>query len=157
MVYTSKSFYNSGSFSKIFRIYVNLAIITWSLSFWFVFLPIFNCMTVFSFRYFLFSWTIDLKDWRNLLYDFHLRFIWSLLSYRFDPAFWFTSAGTKCFGSSPITGFTLSASHLLFPLVVGFIIAHLFCNVNSFFQLCEKILCYFTNKLFRIDFSLQMV
>lgn len=146
-------------FLRFSRIYVNLPIITWSLSFVFYsFVFLYSIVWRFSVSdafYFLgrLIWKID----KTFFTIFHLRFIWSLLSYRFDPAFWFTSAGTKCFGSSPITGFTLSASDLLLPLVVVYIITDLFDIVNSFFQLCEKNLCYFTYKLFRIDFSLQMV
>ena len=82
-----------------------------------------------------------LDDWFERLLKPSLRFyifafIWSLLSYRLILLSGLSSAGTKCFGSSPIiTGFTLSASDLLLPLVVVFIIADDFDNVNSFFQL----------------------
>lgn len=159
LVYTSKSFYNSGSFSKIFSNLCkptdnNLKLVLFVLFFCFLYSIVWRFSVSDTF-YFLgrLIWKID----KTFFTIFHLRFIWSLLSYRFDPAFWFTSAGTKCFGSSPITGFTLSASDLLLPLVVVYIITDVFDIVNSFFQLCEKNLCYFTYKLFRIDFSLQMV
>jgi len=55
------------------------------------------------------------------------------------------------------SGFTLSASDLLLPLVVVFIIADDFDIVNSFFQHCENFLYYFTHFHFPVDFSVQML
>lgn len=104
LVYTSKSFYNSGSFSKIFSNLCkptdnNLKLVLFVLFFCFLYSIVWRFSVSDTF-YFLgrLIWKID----KTFFTIFHLRFIWSLLSYRFDPAFWFTSAGTKCFGSSPI-------------------------------------------------------
>lgn len=51
------------------------------------------------------------------------------------------------------SGFTLSASYLLLPLVVVLIIADVFDIVNSFFQHCENFLYYFTHSQISVDFS----
>lgn len=51
------------------------------------------------------------------------------------------------------SGFTLSASYLLLPLVVVFIIADDFDIVNSFFQHFLIFLYSFTQLQFLVDFS----
>lgn len=107
---------------------------------------LFNCNRSFSLDTFLFLGRLIWKTDKTFFTIFHLPNLFSELSYRFDPAFWFTSAGTECFGSSPITGITLSASYLLLPLVVDLIIADQFDIVNSFFQHFKKFMYSFADR-----------